>query len=170
MNNRLPIWLVGVILLAAALPAAGGNVATDFALKDTDGKNVYLSDYLGKKVVVLNFWATWCVPCQQEMPKVEQLYEKYKDRGLVVLGIAMDAPATVAKVKPHAKKLGLTYPILLDKETRVASTYNPRQVMPLTIVIGTDKVIRHVHEGYAPGDEATLEKEVVELLGPEKGP
>ena len=170
MKTRFPRWLPAVALLVAALPVAAGNVATDFSLKDADGKNVFLSDYLGKDVGVMNFWATWCVPCQQEMPNIERLYEKYKDRGLVVLGIAMDAPATAAKVKPHAKKLGLTYPILLDKETKVAATYDPRQVLPLTLVIGKDKVIHHVHEGYSPGDEATIEQEIASLLGVEKAP
>jgi peroxiredoxin len=162
--------LAAALLAFLAFPVLADNATTDFSLKDVDGKNVYLSDYLGKNVIVMNFWATWCLPCQQELPHVQKLHEKYRDKGLVVLGIAVDGPASVAKVKPHSKRLGLTYPILLDKETKVTATYDPRQVMPFTLVIGKDKMIRHAHEGYAPGDETTLENEVVNLMGVEKAP
>jgi peroxiredoxin len=157
------LWaaLVGIL----ALPAAAGNAVTDFSLKDVDGRNVFLSDFLGKDVIVINFWATWCLPCQQELPHVQRFHEKYKDQGLVVLGIAVDGPASVAKVKPHAKRLGLTFPILLDRESKVSATYDPRQVMPCTLVIGKDRTIRFTHEGYAPGDETKLEQEILGLLG-----
>src|SRR4051812_18502834 len=95
---------VGVLLLALTIGAgcaagtAGGGAtarsspgsAPDFTLRDLAGRDVRLSDYQGKNVVLLDFWATWCVPCEAALPHIEELYQRYKDNGLVVLGIAMD--------------------------------------------------------------------------------
>src|SRR5262245_17624566 len=79
----------------ASVGLAGGATgarATDFTLRDVDGRTVHLSDYLGKNVVLVNFWATWCAPCAGELPHLERLYETYKAKGFVVLSISMDGP------------------------------------------------------------------------------
>ena len=160
-------FVVIMLLVVLALGTAGSLLAdapTDFSLKDTNGRNVRLSDYLGSNVILINFWATWCVPCQQELPTLESLYQRYQDRGLVVLGIAVDGPASTAGVNLNARRLGLTFPILLDRETRVVAQYNPRQEVPFTVVVGRDGAIHAVHEGYSPGDERVVEREVVQLL------
>ena len=163
--------LIGLILcLCAALPAWAGDPVSDFTLKDTNGRSVHLSDYLGENVIVINFWATWCGPCQNELPQLERIWEKYKDGGLMILSIATDGPSSAARVKPNAKKLGLTFPVLLDRESVVSSRLNPRNQMPYTLIVGKDKTIAHVHEGYTAGDEQKLDNEIAALLGSEATP
>ncbi|MBX5482475.1 MAG: TlpA family protein disulfide reductase [Myxococcaceae bacterium] len=141
--------------------------ATDFSLRSLDGKTVRLSDHLGKDVVMLTFWATWCLPCLGEMPKLEALHQKYKDQGFTVLGISMDGPESIANVDPTVRRYGVTYPILLDEETRVASIYNPTRDAPFAVLIDRSGKIVETRLGYAPGDEVQLEKTIVSLLNPQ---
>jgi peroxiredoxin len=141
-----------------------GARATDFTLKDVDGRPVALGDYFGKNVVLLDFWATWCVPCEAEMPHLQRLYERHRGDGLVVIGISMDGPETVASVGPYVRRLGMTFPVLLDEETQVTGIYNPQRVAPLSVLIDRSGRIRRVHPGFKPGDEVELEREVTALL------
>jgi peroxiredoxin len=96
----------------------------DFTVPSPDGASLTLAGYRGR-VVLLNFWATWCVPCREEMPAMERLYQRFKDRGLVVLAVSVDAPGSSAVV-PFAKELGLTYPIGLDPKMALARQYGVR--------------------------------------------
>jgi len=124
---------------------------------------VRLSDYKNH-VVLVSFWATWCVPCKAEHPQLQKLYEKYKAQDFVVLCISMDDPETVAEVAPHARRYGLTFPMLLDQETRVVADINPKKAAPYALLIGREGTIVYTHEGYSPGDELTLEKEIKKQL------
>src|SRR5262245_56196339 len=140
-----------------------GAPAPDFTLRDLDGRNLTLSDRLGKDVILLNFWATWCVPCGAEMPHLEQLYQAQKDKGFVVLGIAMDGPETVAQVGPVARRYGVNFPVLLDEETRVVGVYNPKRTAPLNILIDRKGQIARVRNGYNAGDEKLMADDVAAL-------
>ena len=139
---------------------AGAGRAADFTLRDLSGRDVRLSDYLGKNVILLDFWATWCVPCEAALPHVEALYKKNKDRGFVVLGIAMDDSQTVAQVAPFAQRYNLTFPVLLDEETKVVQLYNPKRTAPYQVLIGRGGAIAKERQGYNAGDEKLLEAEV----------
>jgi peroxiredoxin len=143
--------------------AALGAAATDFTLRDVEGRNVRLSDYEGK-VVLLDFWATWCVPCEAEIPHLEALYEQNRDKGFVVLGISMDGPETVATVAPFARRFNLTFPVLLDEETRVVGVYNPKRTAPLGILVDRTGRIAQVRQGYSAGDETLIAAEVAAAL------
>ena len=175
MTRAIPIAVAAALLLGCGGPQSGaggtsqGSRARDFALRDIDGRTVHLSDYLGKDVIVISFWATWCAPCITEQPHLERIYQSYKDQGLVVLGVSMDGPESIAEVAPHARRYHLTYPILLDEETRVVGMLNPKRAAPFTMIIARDGTIAYTHEGYSSGDEITIEDKVKELLAAQKG-
>ena len=149
---------------ASADNGGQGAAATDFTLKDLDGQTVRLSDYNGK-VVLIDFWATWCVPCQAELPHLQELYEKEKDKGFVVLGISMDGPETLASVPSIINPYHITFPILLDEETKVVGIYNPKRTAPLSILIDRNGKIVRVRQGYNPGDEGQIAADVTKALG-----
>jgi len=120
-----------------------GKPAPDFELQTPDGKTVHLSDFRGKGVL-LNFWATWCVPCKVEMPWFVELQKQYGSQGLQVLGIAMDDanPEDIAK---FAKELGVNYPIVIGKEA-VGDAYGGIPFLPATFYVGRDgKVVDKIY-------------------------
>lgn len=127
-SRAQPIAAVGVndssAGVAVSLDRAGaanlGQPAPDFALKTPDGQTIRLSDLKGRPVLV-NFWATWCAPCAIEMPALEETYRKYKDQGLVVLGV--NQAETPDKVSQYMRERGLTFPTVLDTDTSTAQLY-----------------------------------------------
>jgi len=158
--------------LALALALGGTALAEekratvgDFRLKTLSGKRAALSDYAGK-VVVVNFWATWCVPCLQELPHLQEYYERLEKDGLVVLAITIDGPDTFAKVRQTVQRKKFTMPILLDQDGAVAAILNPRGTNPYTMFIDRRGRLAADHEGYNSGDEkkhlAIIEKLLAE--------
>lgn len=141
-------------------PESSGSFAPDFELDTLDGKSVRLSDHLGKDVILLDFWATFCDPCLAAMPHLEQVYQARRAQGLVVLGISIDGPQSMAAVRGEVQKLGLSFPILLDQESRVVALYNPRTSAPYSVLIGRDGRIIKKKDGYVTGDAATLERDL----------
>ncbi|MCZ6842640.1 MAG: TlpA disulfide reductase family protein [SAR324 cluster bacterium] len=113
--------------------------APDFKLISPSGKPVRLSDFKGK-TVLLNFWATWCPPCVREMPSMEALYKKYKQRNFAVLAISLDEGGATA-VKPFIEKLALTFPIALDPENKVSKVYGARDLPSSFILDAKGQVI-----------------------------
>jgi thiol-disulfide isomerase/thioredoxin len=131
----------------------------DFTMKDVDGNMVSLSSYKGK-VVLLNFWATWCGPCKAEIPGFVRLQEKYRD-DLVIVGYSVDD--TAAKAKAYAAEYKMNYPILLGEGREdVQDAYGPIWGIPASFVISKDGKVCKKHLGIAP--EAVFEKEVVALM------
>lgn len=112
-----------------------GRTAPDFDLASLDGKRVKLSDFRGK-AVLLNFWATWCSPCKQEMPWFVDLQKKYGSEGLVVVGVAMD-DSEASKIAQFASEMGVNYPVLLGTE-RVSEEYGNVQYLPTSFYIDRD--------------------------------
>ncbi len=146
-------------------PAAeAGARLPDFSLETVDGERFTLSEHVGREVVVLSFWATWCAPCLQELPHLEALYQAEKARGLLVVAVAMDEPSSIAEVAPTARRLGLTMPVVLDGEQRAVRLYNRSRHAPMTVVIDRRGQIVHSAPGYEPGDEEALAEEVRALL------
>jgi cytochrome c biogenesis protein CcmG/thiol:disulfide interchange protein DsbE len=132
----------------------------DFTLKDVDGNQVSLSAYKGK-VVLLNFWATWCGPCKAEIPGFVRLQEKYRDQGLVIVGYSVDD--TAEKAKAYAAEYKMNYPILLGEGREdVQDAYGPIWGIPASFIISKDGKVCKKHLGIAP--EAVFEKEVTALM------
>jgi thiol-disulfide isomerase/thioredoxin len=131
----------------------------DFTMKDVDGNEVSLSAYKGK-VVLLNFWATWCGPCKAEIPGFVELQEKYRDQ-LVIVGYSVDDPAE--KAKAFAAEYKMNYPILLGEGREdVQDSYGPIWGIPASFIISKDGKVCRRHMGIAP--KAVFEKEVVALM------
>lgn len=151
--------LLAVPASQAAMPVVGG-VAPDFTLKSNNGKNLKLSEFRGQ-VVMINFWATWCGPCRQEMPLLNRLQEQYRQAGLMLLGVNIDDRPDAAR--DMARILGVSFPILFDTEKRVSRLYDVN-AMPSTLLIDRDGKVRYIHLGYRPGYEARYESQVRELL------
>jgi peroxiredoxin len=149
---------------AKAPTTATTGAAQDFTAQDTAGKTIHLSDYLGKQVILINFWGTFCDPCKHEFPHLNRIYEANKAKGFVVLAVSMDGPDTIASVPAVAKTQGLTFPVLLDEDSHVAAIYNPKKSAPLSVLIDRSGKVFRTHEGYNPGDEVELENSIVELL------
>ena len=136
----------------------------DFELSTMDGKSERLSEHLGKEVVLLDFWATFCEPCLAGMPHLDALYRQHHAEGFVVLGISIDGPDSVANVKTTVSKLGISFPILLDQETRVVALYNPKTSAPYSVLIGRDGRILKKQEGYTTGNASVLDHDVADAL------
>ena len=137
--------------------------APDFELETISGDEVALSDFLGNGPVLINFWATWCKPCVEEMKYYQEIYDKYKERGLTLLAISEDNERSVAKVIPYIRSNNYNFTVLLDPDNSVARDYYVR-VVPHTYVIDANGNIVLSHSGYKKGDEKEVEKIIVELL------
>jgi len=144
---------------ATALPAVG-RAAPDFAAKSDGGRNVRLSELRGQ-VVLVNFWASWCSPCRQELPLLNKLYTQYRAAGFVLLAVNVDDNPKDAEAM--LKRLGLRFPTLFDGSKNVAKLYGV-DTMPATLVIDRDGRVRYVHRGYYEGYERKYEQQVRELL------
>ena len=139
-------------ILAFALPAWAGVADTQapgFTLQSVAGKTVSLTQFKGD-VVMINFWASWCGPCRQEMPLLDNIYKQYKDMGFTLLGVNVEPDARGADA--WLKKTPVSYPILYDPRSQVSQLYQV-QAMPTTVIIDRQGVVRFVHNGYLPGDE-----------------
>jgi len=137
-----------------------GRLAPDFALKSLNGPNMRLSELRGE-VAMVNFWATWCGPCRQEMPLLNQIYRQYHAVGFELLGVNIDDVAD--KAVDMANTLGVTFPVLFDEEKSVRRLYHV-STMPTTLLIGRDGTVRYVHKGYTAGLEQTYLDQVRALL------
>jgi peroxiredoxin len=144
----------------SAVTTSSSAQAPDFNLRALDGSTVRLSSHLGKDVVMLSFWATWCAPCLGEMPALQALHEAYKGQGFTLLSVSMDGPESLANVETIARRYGLTYPVLLDEDTRVAAVYNPTRDAPFAVLIGRNGQIVERRVGYSPGDEKALDEKI----------
>lgn len=135
---------------AGVCDSKGERANLDFTLKDINGRDVTLSAYRGR-VILLNFWATWCGPCRIEIPGFVELDEEYRSRGLVILGVSADDP--VAKLRPFASQLKMKYPILVGKGRDDVRKAFPWDGLPATFIIGRDATICHEHAGLATRDQ-----------------
>jgi len=139
---------------------AVAEVAPDFTLKSLDGKNTRLKEYRGQ-VVLINFWASWCGPCRQEMPLLDEIYNKYMRAGLVLFSVNLDEQRDPAA--EMARTLKVSYPVLFDERKDVSRAYQVGTV-PVTVLIDRAGVVRYVSEGYKPGYEQRYIEKLRELL------
>ncbi|MGC8842667.1 MAG: TlpA family protein disulfide reductase [bacterium] len=137
-----------------------GQQAPDLALRDLEGKSYRLSDLKGK-VILLDFWATWCPPCREELPVIEKLHQDFKGKGLLVLGISNEEKGVVEE---FVRRNGLTFPILLDEKGEAGRKYKVVAI-PRVILIDKKGKIRKDIVGYNPRNEKILRELIEKLMG-----
>lgn len=153
--------LISLLLMSLGASAAMiDGKAPDFTLKNMKGENVKLSEHQGE-VVMINFWASWCAPCRQEMPILNDLYRKYRDAGFTLLAVNVEEDTKGAK--KMARDLRVVFPVLFDTTNEVSKKYDV-QAMPSTILVDRDGNLRYLHRGYLPGYEDEYHKQVRELM------
>ncbi|OGW53744.1 MAG: hypothetical protein A2Z46_01865 [Nitrospirae bacterium RBG_19FT_COMBO_55_12] len=142
-------------------PAVVGNKAPSFTLRDLEGKKIGLSDFSGK-VVIMDFWATWCSPCKESTREFERLHRRYKNRGIVFLGISMDLGGSAAqKVKDFSERNDLTYLMLMD-DGAASKAYAVHNI-PATYVLDKNHVIVKIYPGYMPGLGSMISEQIEKL-------
>lgn len=156
--------LATVALGLAASPALHAEVlqgkAPDFTLRSNSGKNIKLSEYRGQ-VILLNFWASWCGPCRQEMPLLNAIQKRYGKLGFTVLGVNVEEDSDQARAM--LREIPVDFPILFDTTNKASKLYNV-SAMPSTVLIDRDGNMRYLHKGYKPGDEAKYKKWIKKLV------
>jgi peroxiredoxin len=151
--------------------AGGGQqvgAAASFVVTDIDGHRFALADHLGRDVVLLSFWGTFCEPCKTEMPYLQRMHERLAKDGLAVLSVSLDGPETWAEVAPYIKSNGYTFPVAIDQDSTIAVAWNPRAAAPFTVLIGRDGRVARTIEGFQLSEAAQLEAEVERLLALER--
>jgi thiol-disulfide isomerase/thioredoxin len=153
------------MLLACSLSVTGAAAAVsgpapDFTLKSLGGKNLKLSEMTGN-VVLINFWASWCGPCREEMPLLNELHNKYKPLGFTVLGVNVEEQSDSAR--GFLSKVPVDFPVLLDNRNQVSKLYKV-VAMPTTVVVDRDGNMRFLHKGYKSGDEEKYRQMVKKLV------
>ena len=156
------IALVFSVFAASSLASSGmeGQQAPDFALKSSTGENLRLSEFRGD-VVMINFWATWCGPCRQEMPLLDELYARYQRVGFNLLGVNIDDDSR--RAMQMIDELGVSFPVLFDARKDVSRLYEV-EAMPVTVIVDREGTGRYVHHGYKPGYEDKYLDQIRSLL------
>ena len=160
--KNLTLGLLVTVFAATSLASSGleGQSAPDFALKSSTGESLRLSEYRGD-VVMINFWATWCGPCRQEMPLLDELYTRYERVGFNLLGVNIDDDSR--RAMQMIEELGVSFPVLFDARKEVSKLYEV-EAMPVTVLVDREGNVRHVHHGYKPGYEDKYLDQIRSLL------
>lgn len=148
------------LLAPVAMAASLNTPAPDLTLKTMDGENLRLSEQKGD-ILLINFWASWCGPCRQEMPLLEELHQKYEDLGVSVWGVNIEQDSQAAK--NWLKEMQVSFPILFD-ETNKASEDFSVDAMPTTVLIDREGNIRFHHRGFKAGYEKKYDAELGQLV------
>lgn len=155
--------VLAVVLLltsTSALALEAGARMPEIGLADLQGRAVGPAMLRGK-VVLVDFWASWCAPCRESMPVLERLHKTYASQGLVIVGVSVDRDA--ANARSFVNRLGVTFPIVHDAQHQLAGRFGPPK-MPSSYLIDRRGVVRHLHAGYRSGDAAAIEREIKALL------
>jgi len=160
--KKLMLALVFSVFAASSLASSGmeGQLAPDFALKSSTGENLRLSEFRGD-VVMINFWATWCGPCRQEMPLLDELYSRYERVGFSLLGVNIDDDSR--RAMDMIEELGVNFPVLFDARKEVSKLYEV-EAMPVTVIVDRTGTVRYIHHGYKPGYEDKYLDQIRSLL------
>jgi thiol-disulfide isomerase/thioredoxin len=135
----------------------------DVEIKDIDQNWISLDDLQGEKFTVIDFWATWCKPCVTAIPKINSIYDEYSPKGIAFIGVNVDGPRNLSKVKPFATSMKMVYPLVLDPDQNLVNRFNVNVFPTLIVLNGKGKEV-FIHEGFNAGDEQLIKDELDKLL------
>ena len=144
----------------ASRVASSVEKAPEFSIDLLTGEQFKLGDHLGKEVIVIDFWTTFCQPCVGSLAHLNEIYKKHKDKGLVVIAVSMDPPDTAGSVTPFVRSHNLVMPAAHDVNSNVTNLYNKKSTAPFQVLIGRDGRIIKQRESYQPGDDAAIEHDI----------
>ncbi len=147
-----------LIFISSVFPSS----LPDFSLKEIDGTQFSISDVLGKKIIIIDFWATWCKPCKKLLKKLDELGHEFRDQ-VIVLAISTDESSSFARIESFVKSRRYRFTVLLDPDSSVSGIFNPAGTIPYTMIIDLNKKIVFTHTGYVPGFEKKIREKVIEL-------
>jgi len=156
-------FVVIFILLAGSLFRLNSRNTPNFSLKRFDGSTYNLGDHLGKKIIIIEFWASWCKPCKKILKKLNQIFQD-NNQEVEVLAITIDSSSNQANAEAYINGKGYTLTVLLDPDHQVIRIFNPSRKLPFTVIIDKKGEIVHTHTGYIPGYEREIEKKVENLI------
>jgi peroxiredoxin len=164
LASHLKSWfgMTAAVVMATSAVSAGlkQSKAPDFTLVSNAGENLRLSEYRGD-VVLINFWASWCGPCRQEMPVLSALHDKYSALGFTVLGVNVESDS--GKARKLLQQLPVSFPVVFDHDSVVSREYDV-VAMPSTVLVDRDGNIRYLHKGYKAGFEEVYQQQVRDLI------
>lgn len=161
--RRILFSFLFLLMILGGQTLYAGNPSPDFTLEDIEGDLFTLTEHIGDGPILINFWATWCVPCKLELPHLQALQEKYSDAGFKLITISEDSPKSQAKVRPYVRSKRYTFTVLLDPNSEVLHLFQG-SALPFQVLLDKDGNIVETHQGYNPGDEVILEEKIRELL------
>jgi len=149
------------IVLFADTPSI--SVVQNLSIKLLDGKIIKIYDLLEEGPILVDFWATWCAPCKKEMIYLDNFQRKYKENGLKIVAISTDSPRSISKVKSYIRSKKYSFIVALDPNQQIAQKLNAT-LLPTSLLINQNKEIVWFHQGYIPGDEVEIEKQILAVL------
>jgi cytochrome c biogenesis protein CcmG/thiol:disulfide interchange protein DsbE len=155
--------ILALIVFSFVLTAGELKKAPDFKLKDMKGKTVELKDAFEKGPVLIDFWASWCTPCKEEMPIFNKLYNKYEEKGLSMFLITIDKGGAIQKAKNFVKSKGFEFTVLFDKGKKVFKKFGGKSTVPVTFILNKNGEIVFKHDG--KGTEKMFEDAIIKAFG-----
>jgi len=157
-------YLPAIIMVLAGFSLKAQSVS-NFRLKDITNTSRSFEELKGEKLTVIDFWATWCKPCNKAIPELNKIFQTYKDRGVNVIGINCDGPRSVSKVAPLVNSLQIKYSILLDINSEVMNNLSLSAFPTLILVDPRGKIV-WIHEGFVEGDSKDIIAQIEKHLSP----
>lgn len=160
MINKNIGFILALLCLSIGVQA---QQIDNFYLEDIESEQVSLDEVAGEKLTLIDFWATWCKPCTKAMPKLNKIYNTYKDQGVNMIGISCDGPRSIGKVGMVSNSLDIEYTILKDIDCEVMKSLD-LQAFPTLIIIDENNEVVWTHEGFVSGDEKKIEEAIEGFL------